>query len=419
MKALIFNIRPAGWLACKLLRPVWPGVVRSFPGGLKLVETDPPSLPGEDWVRVGPLLAGICGTDTAIVAQKQRPDSILQAFSSMPMGFGHENVSVVESVGPGVDDSWVGRRVCVEPTLSCRPRGIEPMCGPCSEGRFGACENFGAAGKGSCGLPAGTSIGYNARTGGAYGQAFVAHESQLVAVPESIPDELAVLTDPLACSLHGVLSSRWQEMEHVLVYGCGTLGLGAIAALRAVGFGGCIDAVSRPGRAAELARSFGVDEVLLLPRAAEQRFETVARRTGCTVKRARFGNRILAGGYDAVFDCVGSNRSLSESLKWTAARGECILVGTGDGVGVDMTAIWFRELTVKGIYGRAEERWDDRTIGTYQLVHELMVAGKLDVAAMLTHTFELEAWPEAMKTAMNKSSHGAVKVAFDFRKMKE
>ncbi len=419
MKALLFDIRPAGWVACKLLRPIWPGVVRSRLGGLRLVRTDPPALPGEDWVRLRPVLAGICGTDVAIVAQKQRPDSILQAYSSMPMGFGHENVSVVESVGPAVESGWVGRRVCVEPTLSCRVRGIDPPCAPCAAGRFGACENFGADGAGRYALPPGTSIGYNAATGGAYGETFVAHQSQLVAVPDGLSDEQAVLTDPVACSLHGVLSADLEAMRTVCVYGCGTLGLAAIAALRALGFDGRIDAIARPGLAAKLAAQFGADAVLDLPKSTAARFAAVAQRTGARVKRARFGNRMLSGGYDGVMDCVGSTRSLAESLKWTAARGQCILIGTGDGVGVDLTPIWFRELTVRGIYGRAEESWNGRRIGTYQMVHELMASGRLDVAAMLTHTYRLDAYRQAFATAMHKTARGAMKVAFDFRKTKE
>jgi threonine dehydrogenase-like Zn-dependent dehydrogenase len=370
-------------------------------------------------VRVRPLLAGICGTDVAIVAQKQRPDSILQAYSSMPMGFGHENVSVVESVGPAVDPAWQGRRVCVEPTLSCRVRGIEPPCGPCADGRFGACENFGADRAGRYGLPPGTSIGYNAATGGAYGESFVAHHSQLVAVPDTLSDEQAVLTDPVACSLHGVLSADLEAARTVCVYGCGTLGLAAIAALRAVGFDGRIDAISRPGLARQLAEQFGADAVLSLPDSTAARFAAIAQRSGAQVKRARFGNRMLSGGYDVLIDCVGSNRSLGESLKWTAARGQCILIGTGDGVGVDLTPIWFRELTVRGIYGRAEERWNGRRIGTYQMVHELMASGRLDVAAMLTHTYRLGEYRQAFAAAMHKTARGAMKVAFDFRKTKE
>ena len=415
MLALEYSVRPLGYLTCRWLRWFWPGCLYSRLNGIRLREMPEPALPGDDWVRVRTRLAGLCGTDLAILDQKQPVDSILQAFSSLPMVLGHENVAEVVACGPAVDAAWLGRRVCVEPTLSCRPRGIDPPCDRCGEGEYGACENFGADGVGAAKLPPGTSIGYNARTGGAYGEFFVAHESQLVPVPEDLSDEQAVLTDPLACSVHGVLRADLSEASKVLVYGAGVLGLGVVAGLRAAGYTGEIDALGRSAVSGNLAGPFGATEFLRLPCDRRERFERIARRTGPTVQRARFGNLMLSGGYDVVFDCVGSAGSITESLKWTRARGQVVLIGTGHGGRIDLTPLWFRELSMIGIYGRQDEHVAGRRVGTYSLVHEWMSAGKLDVGAMLTHTFPLADWKTAFAVAMNKSPHGAMKVVLDLR----
>ena len=459
MQAIRYGIKPAGWATCWLLKHLWRGCLTGRLNGLSLGDVEPPPLPGTDWVRVRTRLAGICGTDLALLAQKQPPDSILQAFSSLPAVFGHENLGVVEQVGPDVDEAWVGRRVTVEPTLCCRVRGIDPPCARCSEGQFGACENFGADGEGTAALPPGTSIGYNAATGGAFAEQFVAHVSQLVAVPDELPDELAVLTDPVGCSLHAVLRVDLSRAERVLVYGAGMLA--AVAALRAVGYQGRIDAIDLHDYLRPLARSMGADEFLRLPPGDPERFARIAEQTGGSVQRARFGNYMLSGGYDVVFDCVGSNRAITESqgqdapelllwriidprqdsgsltllgtmhlqrdagsitdraiteaFKWTRSRGQAVLLATGHGRGADITPVWFTELTVLGAYGRQMESWGGRRIGTYQLVHELMAAGKLDVGALLTHTFALGRYRQAFGVGMNKARHHAVKVAFDFR----
>ncbi|MEI7836393.1 MAG: alcohol dehydrogenase catalytic domain-containing protein [Planctomycetota bacterium] len=418
MQALTYRISPVGWATCKWLRYFWRGCVLSKLAGLEQRELEPPALPGNRWVRVRTRLGGICGTDLAILAQKQPPDSILQAFTSSPILLGHENVAVVEEVGPDVDRSWIGRRVCVEPTLCCSVCGIEPECSPCGRGEYGACENFGAAGIGSAHLPPGTSIGYNSRTGGSFGESFVAHVDHLVPVPDEMPDEQAVLTDPLACSLHAVLRAGIDErVRQVLVYGAGVLGLGVISALRATGFTGRIDALDRAGYLKPLAESFGAEGYLQLGSGPE-RYEEIARRTGATVQRVRFGNYMLSGGYDVIFDCVGSAGSISESLKWTAARGTVVCVGTGHGGRVDLTPLWFRELSLKGAYGRQREHLGGRRVDTYALVHELMLAGRLKTDGLLTHTFPLGEYRQAFTVAMNKGAHRAVKVAFDFRTMK-
>ncbi|HDY65319.1 MAG TPA: hypothetical protein ENH84_03680, partial [Phycisphaerae bacterium] len=205
MKAVFYSVNPVGWATCKWLRYFWPGCLTSGLNGFSLRNVPPPELPGRGWVRLRTLMGGICGTDLSLVAQKQPANSLLQAYTSMPTILGHENVAVVEEIGPQVDRSWIARRVLVEPTLCCAPRGTEPPCSRCAEGEFGACENFSGDLGGSADLPPGVSIGYNTRTGGSWGEFFVAHASQLVPVADSISDEDALLVGPLACCLHGVL----------------------------------------------------------------------------------------------------------------------------------------------------------------------------------------------------------------------
>ncbi len=415
MQALFYQVNPAGWLACKLVSQFYRPCLLSRLAGLSLRETPPPELPGDDWVRCRTLMGGVCGTDLAILGQTQPPDSILRAFGSMPMILGHENLAVVDDVGPAVDRGWLGRRVCVEPTLCCVVRGIDPPCRPCRRGQFGVCENFGAAGVGKASLPAGTSIGYNSRTGGAFGEYFVAHGSRLAGVPDGLSDELAILTDPLACALHAVLRADLSAADQVAVYGAGVMGLATIACLRAVGYAGRIDAIERSRYLAEPAGAFGADEFLCLPRGRRERFQAVAQATGSRINRAPLGKMMLAGGYDAMFDCVGSPQSINETIAWTAPGGQVVLVGTGCGGRVDLTGVWFKELTVTGAYGRGMENLGGETAEAYELAHKLMQAGKLPVAGMLTHTFPLAEYRQALTVALNKPAHKAIKVAFDFR----
>ena len=319
MKAVFFKANPAGWVVCKLLRRFWRGCLTSKLNGFSLRNVAVPELPGDDWVLVKTLLGGICGSDTAIAAQKQPPDSLLQAYSSQPIALGHENVSVIEKVGSAVDSQWVGKRILVEPTLGCEVRGTSPMCPRCIVGEFGACENFSGDLGGSANLPAGTSTGYNSRTGGSWGEYFVAHRSQLIPLADSICNEVAIMVDPLACSLHAVLRANLGAAEKVLVYGTGMLGLGAVAGLRAMGFSGRIETLDRPGGdnkyLADAATRLGADEFFTLPTETPARFENIAARTGATVQRARFGNYMLSGGYDLVFNYIGSHQSVINCLK--------------------------------------------------------------------------------------------------------
>ncbi len=414
MKGLVYGISPLAWATCKWLRYFWPGCLRSRLNGLRLTEIDPPPLPGDEWVRCRTLLGGICGSDLAIIMQRQPPDSFLQSFSTLPCVLGHENVAVVAEAGPAVDAAWVGKRVTVDPGLSCRVRGVEPACPACAAGRFGSCENFGAAGAGRYGLPAGSCMGYCGPLGGTWSGSFVAHESQLIEPPEAMTNRQAVLTDPLACSLHAVLRADLTRAERVLVYGGGMLALGVVWALRAVGWGGKIDVIGRHAHQGEVAEALGADDVLLLPKSNRLRFEAVAQRVGGRAIHARFGNYMLSGGYDVVFECVGRGRTIEEAVKWTRSGGQMVLLSTGHGRGTDLTGVWFGELTVLGVSGRSIEDFRGRRAQPHALAPEQMLSGVADVARLLTHTFRLDEYKAALAAAIDKRTHRSIKVAFDF-----
>lgn len=415
MQAIVFNVNPIGWVTCQWLKRFWPGCLTTKLNGISLEEISVPPLPGRDWVRLRTLLGGVCGSDLAILQQKQAPDSLLQAYTSQPMLLGHENVSIVDEVGPDVDPSWKGKRVLVEPTLGCVPRGMDPVCPRCEVGEYGACENFSGDFGGTAKLPPGVATGYNSATGGSWGEFFVAHESQLIDVPETVSDTRAILTDPLSCSLHGILRADLSEVRTVLVYGPGALGLGVIACLRALGYDGRIEVVGLDEPSRELTKQLGADEYLILPGEPADRFEKIAGRVGGNVQRARFGNYMISGGYDLVFDCVGSERSVQECMKFTRARGQMVMLGTLQGGKLDLTPLWFRELNIHGSYGRQLEHFEGGRRNSYEIILDWLADGTLQVDQLLTHTFRLSEYRRALEVAINKPQHHSIRVAFDFR----
>ena len=127
---------------------------------------------------------------------------------------------------------------------------------------------------------------------------------------------------------------------------------------------------------------------------------------------------MLSGGYDLVIDCVGSRQSIEECLKWTRARGQVIMLGTLQRATMDLTPLWFRELKLLGAYGRQLESFPlgtEQRTNTYQIVLDWIKEGRLPLEGLLTHTFRIEDYQQALRVAMSKGRYSAVKVAFDFR----
>jgi threonine dehydrogenase-like Zn-dependent dehydrogenase len=374
-------------------------------GPLRLLDTDPPESPGPEWHLVRPLLSGICGSDLATV--DGRSSRYFEDLVSFPFVPGHEVAGVVEA--DAVDHAGralaPGTRVVVEPVLGCAPRAIEPRCPECARGHIGLCPNV-AFGE----LSPGLQTGYCADTGGGWSTAgLMAHASQLHEVPESFRDGDAVLVEPTACAVHAALSAAVEPESLVAVVGAGTLGLLTIAAL---------DRLVRPSlpctvvvgakhhHQRRLAESLGADVVV----DPEHLARSVRRRAGSLVLGGR-----LTGGADTVFDCVGSAESLDTALAMVRPRGRVVLVGMPGRISVDLAPLWHRELTLVGAYAYgAESTAPPRR--TFELAFELVAAAGL--GSLVSATYPLERYGEALAHAGAAGRRGAVKVAFDLRPRK-
>src|SRR5262245_50862106 len=222
-----------------------------------LLDIPGPQLPAADWVVLRTRLCGICGSDYKQMFLNGSMDNPMTALISFPQVLGHEVVGTIEKVGPAVRERRVGERVVLNPWLSCGPRGIEPPCPECARGQYSICRNF-AAGH----LPPGIHTGNSSAATGGFAPFVPAHESMCIPIPAAVSDEQAVLADPFSVSLHGILKRPPAPGATALVYGCGTLGLLAIAILRALHPQVRVLAIARFPHQRALAERFGAAVVL-------------------------------------------------------------------------------------------------------------------------------------------------------------
>lgn len=410
MKALVYDLSPARWMLCKAASLITKRAYYGAISALRLADMPVPSLPGPSWVRVKTILGGVCGTDLGMIAQRTHPATILRNFASFPAVLGHENVAVVDELGANVSGWTKGQRVCVEPGIGCIGREINPPCRQCAAGRSSLCESPADER-----WPARAMIGLNARTGGSWGEYFVAHVSQLHAVPDEVPDEIAVLVDPIASAAHAVLRRPPRSGERVLVNGSGIIALGVIAAIRALRLDNEITAVMRHGFQRDLAMGMLATSVLMNPRGfrSDELYDTVARHVGGRRVPGRFGNQGLIGGFDLTYDCTGSGRGLTDALKWTRPRGTMVAVGTSGITLLDSTPLWLDEIEVLGANGRQIETIDGREIHTYDLVFDWIRSGRLDLSALPVRRFALGDYRTAFAELLGGAKKPFVKAVID------
>lgn len=410
MSALVFERNLARFAASRLASAL-SGPGRGTPlGPLRLTEATPPELPGPGWVRVRPRLAGICGSDLSTV--DGRSSRYFEDIVSFPFVPGHEVVGTVEAdatsgaatVSGAVSGSDAtlapGTRVVVEPVLGCTPRNITPPCPACAAGHNGNCERvaFGH-------LAPGLQIGFCADTGGGWSSTgLVAHRSQLHPVPDALSDEEAVLVEPTACAVHAALRAAVAPGDTVAVIGAGTVGLTTIAALRHLSSPGWLVAGAKHAVQRRLAGDLGADTVVppdQLQRAVRQRTRSLAA-----------GGQ-LTGGADVVVDCVGSAQSLHQALAMVRPRGRVVLVGMPGKVSVDLASLWHREVTLAGAYAYGVEHTGDRPRRTFDIALDLVATAGL--GRLVSASYPLERYEEALAHAGAAGRRGAVKIVFDLR----
>ena len=406
MEAIQYTKSIPRYLAMRHLGKRWRSLYTSPFSCTRLVDIPEPQLPTPEWIKVRTRLSGICGSDLATITAKGSP--YFSPFTSTPFVLGHEIVGEVAETGEAVEGFRVGRRVVIEPVLSCSVRGISPPCHQCRNQRFANCENIT---KGD--ISAGVQTGYCRDTGGGWSQYVLAHQSQLHLVPDDISDEAAVLLEPFACALHGVLKFSPNRAATICVIGGGTIGLLTVAALRILGHRNRIIIFAKYPHQQQLARELGADEVLS-PNSG--RYAAFCELTGATSHQPELGQQVLIGGVDVTFDCIGSSVAIDDAFRFTRAGGEVILVGMpGIPKNVDWTSIWYKQLKVEGAYTYGLETHNGEQIHTFTLGMRLLQKMGPGLRPLVSKPFPLRDYKRAIQTAMNTGKTITVKTAFDLR----
>lgn len=364
-------------------------------GPLEYRTIDDPDCPGDGWHRVRTRLAGICGSDLSLV--EGHASLYFEDFVSFPFVPGHEVVGELDD----------GTRVVIEPVLGHEARGFRP---PFDGAAPGDGDDYAHLVTGR--LEPGIQTGFCCSTGGGWAPWFWAHETQLHRIDDDVPDERAVLIEPIAGGVHAALLA-WPTIDGVAdpivaVLGAGTMGLAAIAGLRRYVPGVRIVVGARYPHQMALAKAIGADVVVR----GSDLAKAVRREAGCHM----IGDTLSSGAHVTI-DAVGTSDSITDCLRVTRPRGRVVLLGMPAEVRLDLTGLWHRETELKGAYTYGTERLPDGTTArTFDLAID--TANHYEAERLLSATYRLDDHVDAIAHAAAAGRRGAVKIAFDMREAK-
>ena len=315
--------------------------IRLAQGQLALFDQPVPSaLPGEAILR--PLLVGVCSTDIELCKGYMAYEGVL----------GHEFVAVVESVSDPAASHWIGKRVVGTINCACG------KCDLCARGWPEHCRDR-------------TVLGIYKRDG-CFAERFSLPVANLLAVPDSVSDDEAVFTEPLAAAVEITRQIHIAKTDRITVLGDGRLGL--LCAQVLARLSPHVQLVGKHPHKLALAQSLGLHALPLaqIPRAADQ---------------------------DIVVDCTGSPTGLPTALTLVRPRGTIVLKTTvapasttaAFPAGIDLSPIVIHEITVLG-----------SRCGPFDAALDLLTQKAINVHNLISRRMTLDQGVEAI--AASKSS---------------
>jgi threonine dehydrogenase-like Zn-dependent dehydrogenase len=412
MKALVFGVDSEPW------NPPPAAIENRLLANLaitpmRLMDVPEPKPLRPDWLVTRPLLAGICGSDSKMALLDfgdEDSDNAMAGLCSFPQVMGHEVVAEVVELGPEASGFEVGERVVLNPWLSCAARGVDPLCESCQAGDLSLCYSFMTGP-----IAPGLHTGLSKDATGAWAELMPAHTSMLFKVPEGLADEDAVLVDPFSVSLHAVTRHPPRRGGKALVYGAGALGTTTLGILSALYPDVEVAVVARFDGQAEMAKAFGAS-VILRPDDRLQIIEELAGWSGGKLVSGTTGLPMChPGGIDVVYDTVGKPETLEVGVRLLKARGTLVKTGFHAPGRWEWSPLYFKELSWVGSNAFGVEDLEGKRQHAFQHYFDLVTDGRVRMRPMLTHTFRLDGWRDALTAIATQGETGAVKVAFDHR----
>ncbi len=288
---------------------------------------DPVAGPGEVLVRV--LCAGICETDLQLI----------RGYMGFKGVLGHEFVGVAQT-GP-----FAGRRVVGEINCACR------HCDLCRRGLPTHCSNRSVLGI--------------LQHDGAFADVIAVPQENLHLVPENMPTDVAVFTEPVAAAFQIPAQMMIGRDDRVVVLGDGRLG------------NLCAQVLA--GHA---------DDVLVIGKHPEK----LALVDALGIRTALLQDVEPTRGADVVVDCTGSESGLPTALRLVRPRGTIVLKTTVAG---EQTLAWapfvIDEITLIG-----------SRCGPFDQALRALSEGLVDVEPLISQRYDLSRGVEALEHARTK-----------------
>jgi threonine dehydrogenase-like Zn-dependent dehydrogenase len=307
-------------------------------GEARVIEIAPPNpAPGELLLKVE--MIGLCGTDL----NSYRGRNPLVSF---PRVIGHE---IAATVVQGSATVPIGTRVTVSPYTNCG------VCSSCRRGRVNACQN---------------NQTFGVQRDGALTEWLTVPETRVY--PSLLGHKELALVEPLTVGLHAVARGRVTAEDTVVIFGCGGVGLGAIA-----------------GAAFRGAKTVAIDLDDNKLSVAEKAGASILINSGREDYRALLRQLNDGRGPDVVIEAIGLSETFRAAVEEVSFAGRVVYIGYAkEPVSYETRLFVQKELDILGSRNALP---DD-----FREVLKMLEAGRFPVDAAISAVIGMEEVPDIL-----------------------
>jgi threonine dehydrogenase-like Zn-dependent dehydrogenase len=318
-------------------------------------------VPKDNEVLVKTKAATICTSDINDI--KYNPFGI-----ELPMIMGHEGAGIIEAVGEGVTDYFVGDEIAAHPVMPCG------KCVSCRRGLNHLCDDM-------------EHLGLN--HGGVFAEYFTIRADRIRKKPTNISFAAATLMEPVCVCIEAVKRANVAEGSNTLIIGDGPFGV----------------------MIANIVKTLYPQNKIIISGKYDFRLNHAGNITKINIKNAKSTQEVAeeiirttnGEGIDSAIICAGTTEALDTAIEVCRSRGTICVFSAIDGKApVDMFKVHVKELNICGSCNDMD-----------YLDDAVEILAKSRIADVITHELPFDDYKKACELASGKKNE-TLKVSLTF-----
>lgn len=260
-----------------------------------------------------------------------------------PIVLGHEFSGKIVQQAESIKDKVINKRAVVFPLIPCN------RCEFCKNKQYAQCKNYGY---------------FGSRQNGAMAEYIAVPFWNIKFIPDNLSYTVAAMAEPMSVAINAVNKIKNIKEKRILISGTGTIAI--LCGLYAKQKGANVSFAVRNKNKKLFLEAIGFSNFM------EQKAETSKR-------------------FDVSIECVGSNDSINNCIKFVKSRGEVILVGNpGGDICLDKKDYWKilrSEIIIKGVWN---SNYKNKENDDWDYAIEFLSNNQEKISKLVTDKFDLK-----------------------------